>query len=335
MLFGRWITRPIVKTSARIKEISESLDLSTRVDVAADNEVGMIARSFNNLLDVLQSIITHVDSSVIEINAESRKLATSTDKAQEWVQNQEEQTEKVATSMTELSSVVDSVAHNADQAASATAEASEKAREGKSVVDSTAAVIGELATGVQSATEAIQRVGQDSHSINSVLEVIRGIAEQTNLLALNAAIEAARAGDQGRGFAVVADEVRSLASRTQESTEEIQQTIEHLQNGVELAIQAIERGRDQANDSVQRAMQAGESLSAISQVVEKINQMNAEISLSFQEQAQATGHISDSVLTISDLSEQALHDAQNNAASSENLSRLSDHLKQQIGQFKL
>ncbi len=176
--------------------------------------------------------------------------------------------------MNGMTSLVGTASEHANIASNSTKDANTEVINGRNIVIETVNVINGLASGVQTATSAIQRVGDDSNSINSVLDVIKGIAEQTNLLALNAAIEAARAGEQGSGFAVVADEVRNLASRTQESTLEIQQTIEHLQSGVSEAIKAIESGHEQAENSVEHANRAGDSLNIISQAVDKISHLN-------------------------------------------------------------
>lgn len=335
IFIGRWITRPIVETSRSIKNISESLDLTSRVDISAMNEVGETAEAFNLLLDKLHDIIIQVDDSVIHISSAAEQLANSTTEASTRIQDQDAQTEQVASAMTEMTAVVDNISDNANSAASAAQAASQEANEGKQVVNSTVEVIQTLAGGVETATRAIQRVGEDSQNIDSVLGVIRGIAEQTNLLALNAAIEAARAGEQGRGFAVVADEVRSLASRTQESTEEIQKTIEHLQSGVTKAVKAIESGQDQAHESVTQANNAGNFLSSITSSVEKIKLMNEEIAVNFKEQSRSSENISSSITRISELSEHATLDARETSISSEKLSQLSEQLKKLVSNFKL
>jgi methyl-accepting chemotaxis protein len=169
-------------------------------------------------------------------------MSMITDETSKGVLQQKAQTEQVATAMTEMASTAQEMARNADNAASNIQQADERATEGKDVVSHTVSAINDLAREVERAASVIQKLEKDSEGIGAVVEVIQGIAEQTNLLALNAAIEAARAGEQGRGFAVVADEVRNLASRTQQSTQEIEEMVARLQAGAQEAVQVMEHG---------------------------------------------------------------------------------------------
>jgi methyl-accepting chemotaxis protein len=180
---------------------------------------------------------------------------------------------------------VQEVARNATEAAKAASHSDEEAQNGQAVVDRTINAIDALASEVDRAANVIHRLEQDSDKIGTVLDVIKGIAEQTNLLALNAAIEAARAGEQGRGFAVVADEVRTLASRTQQSTAEIQQMIERLQAGAQEAVSVMEDSRSRASDSVSSAQSAGQSLESITRSVASITDMNTQIASAADEQS--------------------------------------------------
>ena len=335
MFLGRWMSRPVVATSQQIAEISETLDLTGRVAISANNEVGDTAKAFNHLLDKVQEIMVQVGTSSGQLTGAAERLSQAATAASERIQDQEAQTEQVATAMCEMTAVVDVVAGNATSAADAAQQANSEAASGQDVVTRTAASIDDLARGVETANAAIQRVGGDSQSIGGVLDVIRGIAEQTNLLALNAAIEAARAGESGRGFAVVADEVRSLAGRTQQSTEEIQHMIERLQAGVKEAVHAIGSSQEQAQASVEQAHVAGQSLQEITGSVVTINEMNGQIAVSAKEQAVVTEDVNRSIVRINELTEHASADAQGCAESSEELVGLAEQLSGLVRQFRL
>ncbi|MCF6280955.1 MAG: methyl-accepting chemotaxis protein [Candidatus Polarisedimenticolaceae bacterium] len=335
VFLGRLISRPIVSTSQQITEISETLNLTSRVDISASNEVGDIAKAFNYLLDKVQEIMLQVDESSASLTCSAETLKQSVVAASQRIQDQEVQTENVATAMNEMTAVVDVVAENANSASEAAQRANVEATNGQSVVSNTAKSINDLAQGVEAANSAIERAGEDSQNIGGVLDVIRGIAEQTNLLALNAAIEAARAGESGRGFAVVADEVRSLAGRTQQATEEINEMISRLQAGVKEAVEVIGKSQVQAKVSVEQANEAGNSLQEITASVITINDMNAQIALSAKEQAAMTEDVNCSISRINELTEHASADSQSCAASSEQLAELAANLTNLVHQFKL
>ncbi|TAN49097.1 MAG: methyl-accepting chemotaxis protein [Methylococcaceae bacterium] len=277
-----------------------------------------------------------------EILASSEQLATAsqqlsgiTESSRDRVNNQNMQTEQVAAAMNEMSTAVQEVARNAANAASAAQEADQQARGGFKVVKDAISSINILANEVERTGDAISRLKEDSVSIGAVLDVIRNIAEQTNLLALNAAIEAARAGEQGRGFAVVADEVRTLASRTQQSTQEIQGMIERLQAGANEAVNAMSKGSSSAKDSVQQATHAGKSLEAINHMIDNIKDMNTQIATAAEEQSITADEINRSVVSISEISHETAHAAGQTAMSSEQLASLAKHLREQVSRFRI
>ncbi|MGD8593954.1 MAG: methyl-accepting chemotaxis protein, partial [Gammaproteobacteria bacterium] len=230
---------------------------------------------------------------------------------------------------------VQEVARNATEAANAASHSDEEAQKGQAVVDRTINAIDALASEVDRAANVIHRLEQDSDQIGTVLDVIKGIAEQTNLLALNAAIEAARAGEQGRGFAVVADEVRTLASRTQQSTAEIQQMIERLQAGAQEAVSVMDDSRSRAADSVSSAQSAGQSLQSITGSVASITDMNTQIAAAADEQSAVAEEVNKNIVNINHAAERAADGAKQTSAASNALAGLAQDLQALVGQFKV
>ncbi len=251
------------------------------------------------------------------------------------LERQSEETEQLATAMTEMTAIAQEVANSATRAADAAADAIHAADDGQQIVCSTINCINELAQDIDEAAEVIKQLELDVENISSILDVIRGIADQTNLLALNAAIEAARAGEQGRGFAVVADEVRTLASRTQESTQEIQGMIENLQQRSHNAVSVMGRGRTQVESGVEKAAQAGDSLTAINQAVNQINDMNSHIASAAEEQTAVSEEMSLSIINISQVAKETAEGGVAVKKASESLQELSVESRTLLTQFQL
>jgi len=336
VFLGRWISKPISDISNQISVISHSLGLSSRIEIKSSiNELITTTQTFNHFLEKVENIIRHLTEMSDLIQQSAMTLTKITFDTQQRISLQDSQTDQATTSMTEMTAVAENVNTSANTAAQTAQNASQEAQLGMDIVNQTVTAIKTLADGVENATQSIQRVEQDSNSIGGVLDVIRGIAEQTNLLALNAAIEAARAGESGRGFAVVADEVRTLANRTQESTQEIQQMVEQLQAGTAEASSAIGAGQQQAQDSVEKANKAGDSLQTITQSINTISNMNNQIALSVREQSKTTAATSQNISQIANLSRQSSEDSATTAESSKKLSQFANQLKQMVEQFKL
>ena len=266
-LFSIRLTRPIEKLQKDIKNIEQNSDLATRLTASPSDVTAEIVESLNQTFEKIHSIVSTVSTNSDQMLKAAENVSNVSASASQGMIRQNTETESVATAMEEMTATVGEIANNASDANTAANDANSHAQHGNQTVSAATQSINDLANAVKEAAQVINKLASDSESIGSVLDVIRGIAEQTNLLALNAAIEAARAGEQGRGFAVVADEVRTLASRTQESTSEIQAMIQNLQNGAANAVQVMANGEKQAENSVDQAREAADALLQITNSV--------------------------------------------------------------------
>lgn len=335
-LIGLMIERNVMNVVDALDEIAEGEgDLTQRLDSKGNDEIGKLANSFNRFMSKLQPIIRQVSDSTLELSTSAERMTSISAENKTSSARQHQETELVASAMTEMTATVHEVARNSESAAMSAREANTEASKGQSVVAATIDSINQLANEVEAAADVIQRLEKDCVDIGSIMNVIRGISEQTNLLALNAAIEAARAGEQGRGFAVVADEVRTLASRTQQSTDEIQEMIERLQSGTTQAVNAMTKGRAQAHASVDHVARAGESLSVIAKSVTIISDMNAQIATAAEEQTAVAEEINRNIITISDLGHHVTSSSEKAASSSGEISLMSSNLRNLVGRFKV
>jgi methyl-accepting chemotaxis protein len=330
------VIQPLRQVILHAKDMAEGdSDLTKRLDESANNELGELGQWLNVFLQKLQLSLQDVRKLVVELNGGASKLASVAQNTETILDAQRQQTEQVATAMNEMTATVQEVARNAVSAADAVKDADQEASRGKATVNETASRITVLAQDVEQSAGVIQNLRGESDRIGSVLDVIKGIAEQTNLLALNAAIEAARAGEQGRGFAVVADEVRSLASRTQQSTQEIQQMIQRLQQGAVKAVDVMKQSQQRAQESVASATQAGLSLEEITRSVSTMSDMNVQIASASEEQSAVAEMINQNIIAIHNASDNTVRQAAQTTQIGSDLSHLANDLEQIVGRFKV
>ena len=332
----RGIKQSIDDVVRSLKDIAqENGDLTVRIETKSEDEIGELVYWFNQFMDKLQGVVRDVVEASLPLSNLAQNLRGVTEETQRTIDVQQTSATNAKRAVDTMSGSVDGVAHSAAQAASDANEATSAASEGRQIVQQTVTSIQQLADNVRETADVIARLEADSNKVGSVLDVIKGIAEQTNLLALNAAIEAARAGEQGRGFAVVADEVRTLASRTQQSTEEIQSTIEQLQNAAHSAVEVMARGTEQASNSVETANKAGSSLETITSTIGRINQMNEQIAHNTEDQRTVAVDIVRHVDEIHERTEQTANRSGELGTMCNELADLAQHLESIAKQFRV
>jgi methyl-accepting chemotaxis protein len=332
-LIGRSILERIRNLQNTMNKIAQSNDLTTTVDVSGEDELSDMAEVFDHMLTNFRSLIVEVNNSVNTLNTATGSLAENIYNANEGVETQMQQTDLVATAVTEMVATVDEIATNTREAAHKAELTNSNAGKGKAGVEQTIKQIGQLSEKLLDSENVVKELEKESITIASVLGVIRGIAEQTNLLALNAAIEAARAGEQGRGFAVVADEVRTLASRTQDSTQEIETIIGLLQKRTQEIVTLMDECRNQGQESADQASSAGAMLDEITQDVALIMDMNSAIATAIQEQSTVASEVNQHVVMIRDVTEQSGASAKQNEHMSEELSQQAEVLATEVSRF--
>jgi len=334
VMVNRSIMRPIEVLDASIKSFaSGDADLTARMEKFSVPEFGSLSGNFNAFVKSLQGIIRSVTDVSEQVVNETNDMSQRASQVDKLATGQREETEQVATAMTEMTTTAHDISSNANQAAQSAKEADDNAQHANSIVVSAAKSVEALAGEIAEANSVISDLEGDVKNISSSLEVIQDIAEQTNLLALNAAIEAARAGEQGRGFAVVADEVRKLASRTQESTGEIHTMIEQLKAASDAAVNAMNSSQNRSVSTVEEANAASQALDQVQQSIHIIMDMNALIATATEEQSIVGQEISERIVVISDQSASSAELANENRSGSKVLNSKANELSELVGRF--
>ncbi len=327
----------LLRKLRRISTVANAIsnkDITFQCQIESHDVIGEIVSSFNRMATTLREMITQLNTITSQLSESSHGLSSITHDSAEQIQNQQFETQNVVSAIEEMTHTIQEVAGHAMQAADAADSAQTNSDTGRRVVNDTVNSIDKLAAEIERAGGVIDTLAQDSQSIGGVLDVIRGIADQTNLLALNAAIEAARAGESGRGFAVVADEVRSLASRTQESTQEIQGMIERLQAGADDAVTAMQTSREQAQHSVTQASEAGSALQAITSAVSNINQMNSQIAAASDSQLSVSQQVNHNIHNIEKLTNESATISQQITRAGSELTELAQQIQAMVKEYK-
>jgi len=328
------ISRPLQTVIETLRKVADG-DLTARLHLTSQDEMGILAREVNatagklsRMIDTVSNTSQQVAAAAIQLHATSTSISTG---AEEMAA----QAGTVATASEEMSATSGDIARSCHNAASSALHASETAQAGAGVVENTVQVMGRIASRVMSTAQTVENLGARGDQIGAIIGTIEDIADQTNLLALNAAIEAARAGEQERGFAVVADEVRALAERTTKSTREIGEMIKAIQHETRGAVTAMEEGVREVENGTAEAARSGEALQAILEQISAVNIQVSQIATAAEEQTATTSEITSNILQINDVVHQSASGATESALAANQLSRLAEELQQVVGQFRV
>ncbi|MFA3792554.1 methyl-accepting chemotaxis protein [Aliiglaciecola sp. SL4] len=335
-LISRSITAPIQEAAERMRDIAQGEgDLTRQLPVQGNDEITQLNQHFNQFTSKIRESLVQVKAIVEELIIQSNSVAKVSQSSNTFAQQQSDATIQVADAIDQMSKQITDVSNNASNAQKTTNDAKNNAQSGAVAVTRSVDDIQSLTSSIEQVNSVVSQLAEQSENIGSVLDVIRSIAEQTNLLALNAAIEAARAGDQGRGFAVVADEVRTLASRTGQSTDEIQSMIEKLQNDAKAAVDAVKMSQDTSQKTVGDINQANQTLQEVARLMGQMSQMNSQIAQATEQQTEASHAINLRLNDLNETSEQSVTTATTLNHASQTLKALSDKVHTVVNRFIL
>ena len=334
-VISKSIILPTHAASNLMKDIAQGEgDLTQTLDNTGQDEISRLSGFFNEFTGKMRQSLQDVSNNTAQVLAQSEALAGASESAQSLIQTQNDITAQVATAMEEMTSQIKEVSDNANSAEQAANDARNNTSDGKDIISSTINQMQTLSANIDDVSQVVASLASESDNIGSVLDVIRGIAAQTNLLALNAAIEAARAGEQGRGFAVVADEVRTLANRTEQSTNEIQQMIQKLQHGAQEAVSAVKVSQDISMQTVDQTTKADDSLTEIDRLMEVISDMNTQIARATEQQSQAADEVNLRINDLAGMTDESLSTTEQLASTSLELKGSSNDMSDVVARFK-
>ncbi|AAW86284.1 methyl-accepting chemotaxis protein [Aliivibrio fischeri ES114] len=334
-ILARQIGNTLMNLTSRFENIAQGDgDLTQRIDIDSKDEIGQLAFWFNTFIEKVQNTLHNAKDTAELVSQSSMNTMAETEKSQVKLQNQVNEVTQLATAINEMSATAMEVASSALQAATAASQIQTSSEDGQKIMDRAAASVEELAQFINEAQEQVVNLSASSNDIQNILAEIGGIAEQTNLLALNAAIEAARAGEYGRGFAVVADEVRNLASRTQTSTQEINNMLGVLQQNTQSIVTVMDNSQKQALSTKEETLIAQENLKEISSAILVANDMNNQIASAAEEQSSVSEEINRNVTSINEAANEVLCDMQTSLKDTEELTKESHSLTEKLNEFK-